>query len=161
MTRNPLRAALARVPRDRARRRQHQLVILFWVSAMLMALAMIVGPWLNDRTIAADRAQAYATVTDAGWWRTTVEYRDESGRLRAPEGGVLYPGDLAEGSGVWVDYDRSKPDLVKVSGRDFRHAIPPALVTALVASVLAAAAWRLIAVMDRRRARRGEEPAGV
>ena len=161
MTRNPLRAALARVPRDRARRRQHQLVILFWMAAMLMALAMVVGPWLNDRTIAADRAQAYATVTDAGWWRTTVEYRDEGGLLLAPEEGVLYPGDLATGSGVWVDYDRSNPDLVKISGRDFRRALPPALVTATVASLLAAVAWWLIAVMDRRRARRGEGPAGV
>ncbi|MBI8999526.1 DUF3592 domain-containing protein [Corynebacterium sp. CCM 9185] len=154
MTRVPLRAALARIPRDRMRRRQHQLVILFWVSALLMALAMVIGPWLNDRTIAADRAQAYAVVTDAGWWRTTVEYRDENGRLRAPKGGVLYPGNLAAGSGVWVDYDRSNTDLVKVSGRDFRWAAFPALITAVTASLLAAAAWWLIAVMDRRRSRR-------
>ncbi|MCK7637465.1 DUF3592 domain-containing protein [Corynebacterium pygosceleis] len=150
----PLRAALDRVPRDRMRRRQHQLVILFWVSAMLMVLAMVIGPWLNDRTIAADRGQAYATVTDAGWWRTTVEYRDESGRLRAPRGGVLYPGNLATGSGVWVDYQRGNPDLVKVSGRNFSHALPPALATATVASALAAAAWWLIGIPDRRRTRR-------
>ncbi|MEZ2189802.1 DUF3592 domain-containing protein [Corynebacterium sp. CCM 9204] len=156
---NP-RTALRRVPRDRIRRRLHQLVILFWLSAMLMVSAMIIGPWLNDRAISADRGQAYATVTDAGWWRTTVEYRDENGLLRAPRGGVLYPSDLATGTGIWVDYDRGNPDLVKVSGRDFRRAIPPALLTATAASLIAATAWWLIAMLDRRRTSREERPDG-
>jgi hypothetical protein len=49
-----------------------------------------------------------------------------------PELGVLYPSELDTGMRIYVEYDRSDPNLVRVQGRNARLAIIPALSVAVV-----------------------------
>lgn len=125
----------------RWRRRAHQLVLALYACALLGCVAMVVGPLLNDVSIAANPGRAIATVTDAGRMRTFVEYTDEDGRVISPSTGLLYPTGLGEGQQVWVSYSKRDPDLVKVEGRAWTLSIVPALSVWVVSTVLAALAW--------------------
>lgn len=127
--------------RESIGRRGRQLVLLLWLAALLGAVAMVAGPYLNDRTINADPGRALATVTGVSLVRTTVDYRDEEGIYHAPPTGLLYPTGLGEGQRVWVTYAKSDPDLVKVEGREWTLSIIPALSVAVVTTVIAAVLW--------------------
>lgn len=135
-------------------RRLHQVVMALWAAAMLGTVAMVVGPALNDRAIASDPGRALATVTDTGWMRTTIDYQDEDGIYHSPPTGLLYPTGLGEGQQVWVTYQKSNPDLVKVEGREWTLSVIPALSVAVVSCAVAAGLWRLISVWERARGER-------
>lgn len=137
--------------RESIGRRGRQLVLLLYVAALLGAVAMVIGPALNDRTIGADPGRALATVTDTGWLRTTIDYRDEDGIYHSPPTGLLYPTGLGEGQRVWVTYAKSDPDLVKVEGREWTLSIIPALSVALVTTVIAAVLWWAVGRATRPR----------
>ncbi|WPF66440.1 MULTISPECIES: DUF3592 domain-containing protein [unclassified Corynebacterium] len=127
--------------RSRVLHRTRQAVIGAYVLALLGCVAMLVGPWLNDRTIEQDPGRALATVTGVTTWRTTVEYQDEQGMYHLPATGLLYPSGLGEGQNVWVTYARTDPDLVKVEGREWTLAVVPAASVALAATLLAGLWW--------------------
>lgn len=141
---------------DRIRRRAYQLVIALYISALLGCSAMVIGPFLNDRSIAADPGRALAQVTDVGSFRTTVDFQDENGIFHSPATGLLYPTGLGEGQRVWVNYARTSPDLVKVEGREWTLAIIPALSVGAVATVIAGLLWLAVGFIGgRTRTRNG------
>lgn len=111
---------------------------------------MVIGPFLNDRSIAADPGRALAQVTDVGSFRTTVDFQDENGIFHSPATGLLYPTGLGEGQRVWVNYARTSPDLVKVEGREWTLAIIPALSVGAVATVIAGLLWVAVGFIGGR-----------
>ena len=127
--------------RESIGRRSRQLVLLLWAAALLGAVAMVIGPFLNDRAINEDPGRALATVTGVSQLRTTVDFRDEEGIYHAPPTGLLYPTGLGEGQRVWVTYSKEDPDLVKVEGRTWTLSIIPAISVAVVTTVIAAVLW--------------------
>ena len=125
----------------RWRRRAHQVVLALYAFATLGSVAMVAGPALNDARIQANPGRGTAIVTEAGRMRTFVEYQTEDGQLVSPPRGLLYPTGLGEGQQVWVTYDKTDPDLVKVEGRGWALALLPALSMWAVATLVAAGAW--------------------
>lgn len=125
----------------RWRRRAHQVVLALYAFATLGSVVMVAGPALNDARIQANPGRGTAIVTEAGRMRTFVEYQTEDGQLVSPPRGLLYPTGLGEGQQVWVTYDKTDPDLVKVEGRGWALAFTPALSTWAVATLVAAGAW--------------------
>lgn len=122
-------------------RRLRQLILLLYAAAIVGSAGMVIGPAMNDATIASDPGRGMATVTGVSPTRTAVDYQDEEGRYHSPPQGLLYPTGLGEGQRVWVTYAKSNPELVKVEGRGWTLAVIPALSVAGVATLLAAAAW--------------------
>lgn len=135
--------------RPRVRRRLHQLVIVLSTLAMLGCVAMVGGPFINDRKIESDPGRALATVTEVGVLRTTVDYQDEDGIYHSPPTGLLYPTGLGEGQRVWVTYSRENPELVKVENREWTLSIIPASSVAVVVAMVTALAWWLVNFLTR------------
>ncbi|ERS49282.1 MULTISPECIES: DUF3592 domain-containing protein [unclassified Corynebacterium] len=141
------------VPRYTAavyRRRLHQLTLALYLAALVGVVGMVIGPALNDHAIAAHPARALATVKDVGMLRTTVDFQDSEGIYHTPKHGLLYPSGLGEGQQVWAQYALDDPDLVKVEGRKWTLAIIPAASVGVVATLIAAALWKLISFFTRR-----------
>lgn len=132
------------------RRRARQLVLVIYITAMLGVVAMVLGPFLNDRTIEDNPGRALAQVTNVGSFRTTVDYQDEKGLFHSPATGLLYPTGLGEGQRVWVNYAKSDPELVKVEGRKWTLSIIPALSVGAVATVIGAVLWLGVGRIGRR-----------
>lgn len=135
----------------RVRRRLQQLVLALYAAAILAAAAMVLGPAINDARIHADPGRGIATVVRVEGSRTTVEYEGEDGKLYSPRTGLLYPSGLGEGQRVWVTYAKSDPDLVKVEGRGWALSLLPAASVAVVATLLAAAAWTAVTRVELER----------
>ena len=89
------------------RRRLHQLTLALYLAALVGVVAMIIGPALNDHTIATHPARALATVKDVGMLRTTVDFQDSEGIYHTPQHGLLYPSGLGEGQQVWCNTPRT------------------------------------------------------
>ncbi|UGQ59349.1 DUF3592 domain-containing protein [Rhodococcus pyridinivorans] len=106
---------------ERARR------AVLMVAAAISALAVILflGALRNDLTIRSDTGTAVAEVLSAGSVRSAVSFVTPDGVTRNPELGVLYPTGLTTGQRIAVEYARSDPDLVRVTGRDARVALIP------------------------------------
>ncbi|MFP7364824.1 DUF3592 domain-containing protein [Corynebacterium callunae] len=134
----------------RLRRRLQQLLIAVYIAVMLGVVAMVIGPFLNDRTIADNPGRALAQVTNVGSFRTTVDYQDGNGIFHSPETGLIYPTGLGEGQRVWVNYAKSDPELVKVEGRTWTLAIIPALSVGAVATAVAGLLWLGVARIGAR-----------
>lgn len=123
------------------RRRVRQLLLVLYVAALVGIAGMVIGPFLNDRTIGANPGRALATVTDVGTLRTFVDFQDSEGIYHTPPTGLLYPTGLGEGQQVWVLYAKNNPDLVKVEGREWTLSIIPALSSAAAATLIAGVLW--------------------
>lgn len=136
--------------RFRVRRRVNQLIVGLYAAALLAAVAMVVGPFINDMKIGADPQRALGTITGVDWMRTAVEYQDEEGIYYQPSSGLLYPTGLATGQQVWVTYAGDNPELVKVEGREWTLSIIPALSVAAVSSLIAGGAWWLVNYRRKR-----------
>jgi len=97
------------------------------VAAAISALAVILffGALRNDLTIRSDTGTAVAEVLSAGSLRSAVSFVTPDGVTHNPELGVLYPTGLTTGQRIAVEYSRSDPDLVRVTGRDARVALIP------------------------------------
>ncbi len=152
-----LRAALPRrdpnlVDTDRRKLLRWAKVVAWFLMAVvaLQSVLLVAGAWRNDRQIEADMGTAEARVLSAGPRRSTIEFVTAEGVTYRPELGVLYPSELADGMRIYVEYDRSDPNLVRVKDRNALLAIIPAGSVALVGAALGGAVLAGLVRMERR-----------
>ena len=129
-----------------------QVVGIVWTFVLIMCGGMVGGAYLNDRTIEENPVRSLARVTSVGM-RTNVDFQDVHGTLQSPSG-LLYPTELSEGQRVWVRYNASRPELVKVDGRDWTLSLIPAGSVLFTATILAGVflgAGKLVALRKRNR----------
>ncbi|SKJ91158.1 putative transmembrane protein [Mycobacteroides abscessus subsp. bolletii] len=112
----------------------------------LQSLLLVAGAWRNDKAIERDMGVALAEVLSAGPRRSTIEFVTPERVTYRPELGVLYPSELSPGMRIYVEYDKSNPDLVRVQGRNASLSIIPAGSIIVVAwtvtgTVLLGLAW--------------------
>jgi hypothetical protein len=124
--------------------------VVVWVLlgiVTLQSILLVAGAWRNDRQIERNLGVAEAEVLSAGPRRSTIEFVTPDRVTYRPELGVLYPSELATGMRIYVEYDRSNPNLVRVQNRTATLAIIPAGSIAvagwLVGGVMLAALVRL------------------
>ncbi len=92
----------------------------------LQSMLLVAGAWRNDRQIERNMGVAEAEVLSAGPRRSTIEFVTPDRITYRPELGVLYPSELSAGMRIYVEYDKSNPDLVRVQYRNASLAIIPA-----------------------------------
>ena len=120
----------------------------------LQSVLLVAGAWRNDQQIDSHLGVADATVLDAGPRRSTIEFVTPDRITYRPELGVLYPSELENGMRIYVEYDTTNPNLVRVQHRNAALAIVPAGSIAVVGWLIAAAALAGTAVLEKRRQRR-------
>ena len=113
----------------------------------LQSILLVAGAWRNDRQIEGNRGVAEAEVLSAGPRRSTIEFVTPDRVTYRPELGVLYPSELATGMRIYVEYDRSDPNLVRVQNRNASLAVIPAGSVALVGWLIGGAS---LVVLSRR-----------
>jgi len=118
--------------------------------AVLQAVLLVLGAWRNDREIERNMGVAEAEVLDAGPRRSTIEFVTPDRVTYRPELGVLYPSELATGMRIYVEYDRSNPDLVRVQYRNASLAIIPAGSIAVLSWLIGGAALAMLVLIERR-----------
>ena len=123
--------------------------ILIFV-AVLQAVLLVAGAWRNDREIAQNMGVAEAEVLDAGPRRSTIEFVTPDRVTYRPELGVLYPSELATGMRIYVEYDQSNPDLVRVQHRNASLAIIPAGSIVVLSWLIGGAALAGLVLIERR-----------
>ncbi len=123
-------------------------VLVFVVT--LQSVLLVAGAWRNDRQIEANLGVAQAEVLSAGPRRSTIEFVTPDRVTYRPELGVLYPSELATGMRIYVEYDTTDPDLVRVQGRNALLAIVPAGSIAVVGWLIALGALAGLAALERR-----------
>lgn len=116
----------------------------------LQSVLLVAGAWRNDRQIEHNMGVAQAEVLSAGPRRSTIEFVTPDRVTYRPELGVLYPSELAEGMRIYVEYDRSDPDLVRVQHRTAALAIIPAGSIAVVAWLIGGLVLAGLVVIERR-----------
>ena len=100
-----------------------------WILAgivTLQSILLVAGAWRNDREIESHMGVAEAQVLSAGPRRSTIEFVTPDRVTYRPELGVLYPSELATGMRIYVEYDTTDPNLVRVQNRNASLAIIPA-----------------------------------
>ena len=141
------RAGVPDTPRRRGVRWAKTAVWIVMGVMVLQSVLLVAGAWRNDRQIENSLGVAEAQVLSAGARRSTIEFVTPDRVTYRPELGVLYPSELAEGMRIYVEYDRSDPNLVRVQGRNAALAIVPAgsvaVVGVLVGGLILAALVRL------------------
>lgn len=110
----------------RVTRRVRRGVLVAAIGISILAVLLVLAAWRNDHTIESDRGVATAEVLSAGSLRSAISFVTPDGVTHNPELGVLYPTNLTVGQRIDVEYARSDPDLVRVSGRDASVAVIPA-----------------------------------
>lgn len=119
----------------------------------LQSLLLVAGAWRNDIAIERDMGVAEAEVLNAGFRRSTIEFVTPERITYRPELGVLYPSELATGMRIYVEYDRTDPDLVRVQHRTAVLAVIPAGSVVVVGWLAGIAALAGLAAVERRWAR--------
>lgn len=125
-------------------------VLIVVALVTLQSVLLVAGAWRNDLSIEHDMGVAEAEVLSAGPRRSTIEFVTPERITYRPELGVLYPSELATGMRIYVEYDRSDPDLVRVQHRSAVLAIIPAGSIAVLGWLIGAGALFGLAVLDRR-----------
>jgi hypothetical protein len=125
-------------------------IILGAALVTFQSVLLVLGAWENDRRIEADMGVAAAEVLDAGPRRSTIEFVTPDRVTYRPELGVLYPSELDTGMRIYVEYDRSDPDLVRVQHRNAALSIIPAGSIAVLGWLIAGTALLVVAVIARR-----------
>ncbi|WP_197378458.1 DUF3592 domain-containing protein [Mycolicibacterium mengxianglii] len=125
-------------------------VMIVTALVTLQSVLLVAGAWRNDLAIEANMGVAAAEVLDAGPRRSTIEFVTPDRVTYRPELGVLYPSELENGMRIYVEYDRSDPDLVRVQDRNASLSIIPATSVAVVAWLVAAAALFGLAALEKR-----------
>lgn len=139
-----------------------RIVVLILAAVMTMSSVLLVaGAWRNDLAIESNMGVAAAEVLSAGPRRSTIEFVTPNRVTYRPELGVLYPSELDTGMRIYVEYDKSDPDLVRVQHRNASLAIIPAGSVAVLTWLVAAAALLALAVAQRRLDARGPTTAAV
>ena len=144
--------------RQRVIRRVRVGIVLAACVVTFQSVLLVLGAWENDRRIESDMGVAAAEVLDAGPRRSTIEFVTPDRVTYRPELGVLYPSELEPGMRIYVEYDRSDPDLVRVQDRNSALAIIPAASIAVLGWLIAGAALLVVAVIARRV--EDDEPVG-
>lgn len=140
--------------RGRITRRVRIGIVVVACLVTLQSVLLVLGAWRNDRQIEGNLGVAQANVLDAGPRRSTIEFVTPDRVTYRPELGVLYPSELDTGMRIYVEYDTSDPDLVRVQGRNAALAIIPAGSIAVVGWLVAGAALVALAVVERHHGRR-------
>ena len=128
-------------------------VVIVACLVTLQSVLLVLGAWRNDRQIEADMGVAAAEVLDAGPRRSTIEFVTPDRVTYRPELGVLYPSELDTGMRIYVEYDTTNPDLVRVQDRDATLAIIPAGSIAVVGWLVTGAILLVLSGLERRSAR--------
>lgn len=128
-------------------------VLIMMIVVTLQSLLLVAGAWRNDIAIERDMGVAEAEVLNAGFRRSTIEFVTPERITYRPELGVLYPSELATGMRIYVEYDKSDPDLVRVQHRTAVLAIIPAGSIVVIAWLVGIAALAGLTVVERRLAR--------
>lgn len=128
-------------------------VLIMMIVVTMQSLLLVAGAWRNDIAIERDMGVAEAEVLNAGFRRSTIEFVTPERITYRPELGVLYPSELATGMRIYVEYDKSDPDLVRVQHRTAVLAIIPAGSIVVIALLVGAVALAGLAVIERRLAR--------
>ncbi|HEY5841570.1 MAG TPA: DUF3592 domain-containing protein [Mycobacterium sp.] len=128
-----------------------RIVVLILAAVTTMSSVLLVaGAWRNDLAIGSNMGVAAAEVLSAGPRRSTIEFVTPDRVTYRPELGVLYPSELDTGMRIYVEYDKSNPDLVRVQHRNASLAFIPAGSVAVVSWLLAALALFGLAVLEKR-----------
>lgn len=125
-------------------------VLILVTLITLQSILLVAGAWRNDLAIESNMGVAPAEVLSAGPRRSTVEFVTPDRVTYRPELGVLYPSELATGMRIYVEYDTTNPDLVRVQHRNAALAIVPAGSTAVVAWLVAAAILTGLVALEKR-----------
>lgn len=128
-------------------------VVIAACLVTLQSVLLVVGAWRNDAQIERHMGVAAAEVLDAGPRRSTIEFVTPDRITYRPELGVLYPSELEDGMRIYVEYDTTNPDLVRVQDRNASLAIIPAGSIAVVGWLVAGAILLGLGVLERRSAR--------
>jgi len=110
---------------------------------------LVAGAWRNDLAIQHHMGVAQAEVLSAGPRRSTIEFVTPERVTYRPELGVLYPSELAAGMRIYVEYNKSDPNLVRVQHRNAGLAIIPAGSIAVLGWLVAAVALVGLALLDK------------
>lgn len=132
-------------------------IILAACLVTFQSVLLVLGAWENDRQIERNMGVAAAEVLDAGQRRSTIEFVTPDRVTYRPELGVLYPSELDTGMRIYVEYDRTDPDLVRVQHRNAALAIIPAGSIAVLGWMIAGAALFAVAVIARRTEDRADD----
>ncbi len=138
-------------PVHRGWRRARITVIVVATGFSVLAFLLVVAAWQNDRTITSDEGTATAEVLSAGKLRSAISFVTPDGITHNPQLGVLYPTNLIARQHIDVQYAKSDPDLVRVSGRDASVAIVPAGSVVVVTWLIAGPVLLLIRRQERSR----------
>lgn len=125
--------------RQRVIRRLRVAVVIAACLVTFQSVLLVIGAWRNDRQIERHMGVAAAEVLDAGPRRSTIEFVTPDRVTYRPELGVLYPSELENGMRIYVEYDTTNPDLVRVQDRNASLAIVPAGSIAVVGWLVAGA----------------------
>ncbi len=120
----------------------------------LQSMLLVAGAWRNDRQIERHLGVAEAEVLSAGPRRSTIEFVTPDRVTYRPELGVLYPSELAPGMRIYVEYDTSNPNLVRVQNRNAALAIIPAGSVAIGGWVVGSALLAGLVRLERQPAQR-------
>lgn len=135
--------------RRRALRWAKTAVWIVIVVMVLQSVLLVAGAWRNDQQIEANMGVAEAVVLSAGPRRSTIEFVTPDRVTYRPELGVLYPSELADGMRIYVEYDRTDPNLVRVQGRNASLAIVPAGSVAVVGALVGGLILTLLVRLER------------
>lgn len=137
--------------------RSQRIIRRIRIGAVIMAclvtmqsVLLVLGAWRNDQQIEHNMGTAAAEVLSAGPRRSTIEFVTPNRVTYRPELGVLYPSELETGMRIYVEYDRSNPDLVRVQNRDASLAVIPAGSIAVVGWLIAGLVLGVLALVQRR-----------
>lgn len=137
----------------RSQRTSRRIRIGIVITACLVTLQsvlLVLGAWRNDQQIEHNMGTAAAEVLSAGPRRSTIEFVTPDRVTYRPELGVLYPSELETGMRIYVEYDRSNPDLVRVQNRNASLAVIPAGSIAVVGWLVAGVLLGLVTLVQRR-----------
>ncbi|OBJ37811.1 DUF3592 domain-containing protein [Mycolicibacterium mucogenicum] len=125
-------------------------IVIMGCLVTLQSVLLVLGAWRNDQQIEHNMGTAAAEVLSAGPRRSTIEFVTPDRVTYRPELGVLYPSELETGMRIYVEYDRSNPDLVRVQNRNASLAVIPAGSIAVVGWLVAGALLWIVNLVQRR-----------
>lgn len=132
--------------------------VVLGVAALITVLCagLLLAAIRNDSAITGHLGTANAQVDSVSWDRTIIRFATPDGVVHIPANGVLYPGGLAVGDLVRIEYDASNPELARVAGRTATLTLLPLGTTALITWAIAGG---LLWWIQRRTRHRIPEPA--
>jgi hypothetical protein len=131
-------------------------VLILASLVTVQSVLLVAGAWRNDLAIQSNMGVAPAEVLSAGPRRSTIEFVTPDRVTYRPELGVLYPSELSMGMRIYVEYDTTNPDLVRVQHRNAGLAIIPAGSILVVGWLVAVAALTGLAALEKRLEREPE-----